>query len=138
VRVPVELLAPAWGDYSVFGTVYGPATPVRFSAGTSNEPWGLELALPLLLLVGARIVRRSERKRRETQMALAAAAPLAADPGHALLQESSPAVGSSDDEGLESPAYDPLRGERVIDLSANGVDGGVDPDRVVTTAATRT
>jgi hypothetical protein len=129
VRVPVELLAPAWGEYHVFGTVYGPARPVEFSAETTNEPWGLELLLPLLLLVWARIARRRERSRTAAEATL-----VTATSAHALLQESSPRVGPSDDGRWESPAYDPVRGEHEIDLLGDGVD----PDRVVTASAART
>jgi hypothetical protein len=63
VRIPLDLAAPAFGDYVVFGSVYGLDAPVAFSAKASNEPWGLELLLPLLLLVFAQIARRNERAR---------------------------------------------------------------------------
>ena len=56
IRVPVSLSAPAYGRYDVVGTVYGLAAPAQFDATTSNDPWALELLVPLSLLAlrGAR------------------------------------------------------------------------------------
>jgi hypothetical protein len=64
VRLPLDLSAPAFGNYVVFGSVYGLDAPVPFSAKASNEPWGLELLLPLLLLVLAQLARSRERRER--------------------------------------------------------------------------
>jgi len=64
IRIPLDLAAPAFGNYVVFGSVYGLDAPVPFSAKASNEPWGLELLLPVLLLVLAQLARRRERRER--------------------------------------------------------------------------
>ena len=64
LRTRADLAAPAVGVYEVHGTIYGLAAPVEFRAGTSNEPWAIELLVPVLLLVAAQRVRRRERARR--------------------------------------------------------------------------
>lgn len=90
VRIPVRIGVPAWGDYDVFGSVYGLDVPARFSVETTNDPWGLEIALPLLVLILAWLARRRE------------------DRADALLQEDSPSVGAGDEDRSSAPFYAPL------------------------------
>ena len=103
IVVPFQLGAPVWGDYRVTGSIYGLAAPVNFAVRMSNEPWALELLLPLGLFALAQVVRRRERARRRAEEIAAAEA----SGGHAhLLPESSPAVGDSDGSHWDAPAYD--------------------------------
>src|SRR5205823_1486957 len=93
-RIPFTLAAPVYGDYVVRGSIYGPALPIRFSAGTSSEPWALELGLPLALLLIAQVLRARDRLRRralaEQEAAEAVAAAAAATAALPLFPESSP------------------------------------------------
>src|SRR5262249_15471610 len=61
ISLPFTLAAPVWGDYAVRGNITGLAAPLRFKVRSTNEPWALELAIPLTLLVIAQILRRRER-----------------------------------------------------------------------------
>ena len=62
VEIPFTLAAPAFGDYVVFGTVYGPGSPVGFTARTAKSPAVLLMVLAVLgldaALVGVRRVQR--------------------------------------------------------------------------------
>jgi len=89
-RVPVRIGVPAWGRYEVFGSVYGLDVPGRFSTTTSNDPWGLEIVLPALVLLLAWMARRRERREDEQ-----------------LLHEDSPVVGSTDEDRSLTPSYAP-------------------------------
>jgi hypothetical protein len=102
ITIPIELSTPAHGDYAVFGTVYGLDAPVRFHRGTSADPWALELAVPLLVLVVARVVRRRERRRAAESIA-AATPELVLEP----FPDCSPEVGNGDEGRYPSPSYDP-------------------------------
>jgi hypothetical protein len=104
VRVPFTIPAPVWGTYTVHGSVYGLAAPVTFHLTTKNEPWALELAVPLALLLMAQLVRRRDRRRRRDDRA----AREAADQTTAPLEfpQCSPAVGVEDDRYWESSPYD--------------------------------
>src|SRR5262249_10508771 len=57
VMMPFEIAAPAFGTYDVTGSVYGLAAPVTFLSSTSNDPWALELAPAVFLLVLAQFLR---------------------------------------------------------------------------------
>ncbi len=106
VVMPFSLSTPAWGSYEAFGSVYGTRTPVRFSARTTNDPWGIQVALPLALLVWARIERRRQRRRRvlvvTSDPALAAGADVAA-----TLPEGSPVVPNGVDGRWSGPGQLP-------------------------------
>jgi hypothetical protein len=157
-RIPFTLSTPAFGDYRVSGSVYGLQTPIRFTSSTSNDPWALELLVPLALLVLARIVRVRERARREAGAAgvedeaveAAVVAPQSADdtmpgipvvvaPPVDLLPERSPDVVGAVDSDSKPGAYDPSRSGH----SSNGVGdvGHLDREldlRVPAAQATRT
>ena len=64
VSIPVKVSAPTWGDYVVFGRVYGLDAPLRFDRHLETEPWGLELLLPLALFLIAQVVRYKQRRAR--------------------------------------------------------------------------
>jgi hypothetical protein len=100
VRVPFTIAAPAWGTYSVHGTVYGLAAPVTFGLTTENEPWALELALPLALLLAAQLIRHRDRVRRQREAGVAAVAAPSEFP------HCSPGVGVADGGHWESRPYD--------------------------------
>jgi hypothetical protein len=68
IRIPVELDAPAWGDYVVYGTVSGASASRPFATTTTSDPWALELMLPLLLLAAAQFARRRARARRRAEV----------------------------------------------------------------------
>ena len=114
VRVPIELAAPAWGDYTVVGSVYGVPAPVRFEAPTTNDAWGWFLAIPIALVILARILRRRERARagREEQTR---PIPAPVMPGilppvgvpTASFGQRSPEVGTAVGNGWETRPYDP-------------------------------
>ena len=61
VTVPFELPAPAWSDYVVYGDVSSGNEAVSFSAGADNDPWALELLLPIGLLLVAQVIRWRRR-----------------------------------------------------------------------------
>ena len=96
VVVPFALSSPALGRYTVSGRVFAADGTRDFAAPTANDPWALELMIPLTLLVVARGVRRRERAR--------VAAGVVADP----LQGSSPDVGVIDAGRSRAPVYDPV------------------------------
>jgi hypothetical protein len=102
LRVPFTIAAPVWGTYSVHGTVYGLAAPLTFRLTSSSEPWALELALPLALLLIAQLIRHRDRVQRQRADAAAAAAPLSP----AEFPHCSPVVGVADDGHWESRPYD--------------------------------
>jgi hypothetical protein len=62
VVVPFDVSAPVWGEYVVSGTVYGAASPIPFRTETSNDPWGLEVAVIVFVLVLVMLARRRERR----------------------------------------------------------------------------
>jgi hypothetical protein len=105
VEFPVELSAPTWGRYVVFGKVYGLARPVSFESHTDTTPWGFQVLLPLALLVVARILRRRERARRRVQE------PVELAPAMALSQRS-PDVVTLDEGRYGGPVYDPEQRQR--------------------------
>jgi hypothetical protein len=110
VDVPISLSAPAHGDYVVFGTVYGLDAPVRFRARTANDPWALFLAVPLVLVVVARILRRRERARKAEADAAAISVAPAGPATEIVLQpfpDCSPEVGDGDRGRYPSHSYDP-------------------------------
>jgi hypothetical protein len=111
VSVPFALSAPSWGHYVVTGSIYGSAVPVTYQVKTATEPWALELALPLLLILIAEILRYRERKERKAEEAAAAAeaqawAPYAYPPPY---RESSPGVGYPVDGRSSAGLYHPGR-----------------------------
>jgi hypothetical protein len=110
VTIPVEMSVPAFGDYVVFGTIYGLDAPVTFRADTDNDPWALELAIPVLLLVGAQLARRRERCRAAREPAsLPVLEVPRAEPTEIVLDplpECSPDVGDRDEERYPTPSYD--------------------------------
>jgi hypothetical protein len=125
--MPFVISAPAWGTYTVTGSVYGGASPVVFRSTTSNDPWLLELMVPILLIMIAELMRARERRDRRLQTAaeaeqLAAEATAAPVPG-----ESSPEVGGSYGERYPVAPYDPTRnGGTGHAAGANpGADAGV-------------
>jgi hypothetical protein len=103
VTIPIDLDAPVWGDYVVSGRVYRYDAAVPFESTTSNDPWGLELLLPLALIVVARWLRRRDRAR-EADAVLPPAVGLTSSE---LLQDCSPEVGVDDGMRSRGPAYDP-------------------------------
>jgi hypothetical protein len=105
VRVPFTVTAPVYGTYSVHGTVYGLAAPLTFHLTTKSEPWALELAVPLSLLLIAQYVRRRERVRRRNEAArsLEAVDALTAP---VEFSQCSPGVGVEDDLYWQSSSYD--------------------------------
>ncbi len=106
IVMPFALSTPAWGSYEAFGSVYGTRSPIRFSARTTNDPWGIQVALPLILLVWARIERRRRRRRRVLVVATDPSATPAADVA-ATLPEGSPVVPNGVDGRWSGPAYLP-------------------------------
>lgn len=112
ISLPVQISAPAWGDYMVSGRVYGSGEAVAFRVKTSNDPWGLELLVPLTLLVIAHVLRRRERAARLREQQ--AAALVASSP----LEGSSPDVGAKDEGSSPSHVYDPDRS--MVPSAGNG------------------
>jgi hypothetical protein len=116
VDVSFVLAAPAYGSYTVSGRIYGLAVPVGFSVKTRNEPWGLELLIPVVLFAIAQLVRH--RRRLETRSVAAAVptvtAPAVATeaavdgpvPGSIEFPQCSPVVGAPDDPAWRVPSYD--------------------------------
>jgi hypothetical protein len=113
LRIPLVLGAPAWGRYQVFGSVYGTSVPIDFSIETRNDPWGLEVAAVLFVLLLAQICRRRERAR-----ALADDARWDADRSDAPFQRNSPGVGVPDEGRWPVPTYAAVERQPV---SATGV-----------------
>lgn len=64
-RLAVSLPAPAFGTYSVFGSVYGVGAPVTFSAKTKTTPVGLLLIVVLLVVIGMAVLSLRVRRRQE-------------------------------------------------------------------------
>jgi hypothetical protein len=100
LRIPVELGAPAWGSYKVFGSVYGTSVPIDFSVQTRNDPWGLEVAAVLVLLLLAQVCRRRERER-----ALADVSSWDRELGEPAFGGNSPGVGIPDGVSWPTPSY---------------------------------
>jgi hypothetical protein len=108
VSVPVTIDAPTWGDYEIRGRVSGADASVPFRSTTSNDPWGLELLLPLALIVVARVLRRRERAR-DRALEVSSTAPSTWPPAEIdLLQDCSPEVGADDGKRSPAPVYDPI------------------------------
>jgi len=63
-RVSVEVAAPAFGSYAVFGSVYSDAAPVSFAVTTTTSPWLLYGLLALLLGDLLWVVSLRARRRR--------------------------------------------------------------------------
>jgi hypothetical protein len=101
MELPVDIPAPTWGRYVVFGNVYGLDRPVVFQAETRTSPWGYEVLVPLALLVLAQVLRRRERVRRldaeQLAMTRARTPPLV---------QSSPLVVMLDERRSSEPVYD--------------------------------
>ncbi|HXY94507.1 MAG TPA: hypothetical protein VEP49_18660, partial [Acidimicrobiia bacterium] len=116
-RVPFVIGAPVWGDYTVHGSIYGLAAPVNFSVPMSNEPWGIELAVPIFLLAVAQLLRRRERAQRRAEEAQA---PASEEAEPALFPESSPSLGDYDLGAFGGPAYDRPRPEPTAAATAAG------------------
>ena len=103
VEIPVRIGVPAWGRYTIFGTVYGFDAPVRFETKTTVDPWLLEILIPLVLLVLAWLARRRERDE-EDELAAVEGARALSDP----LEVSSPSVGAVDEGRSRTDSYPPL------------------------------
>lgn len=111
VRIPVRIGVPAWGRYEVFGSVYGLDVPGRFSATTTNDPWGLQLVIPVVLLLLAWWAHRREDD--EAAMDTPVEEPVeepVVEPAADSLRESSPAVGAGDEGRSPAPSYAPTHG----------------------------
>jgi hypothetical protein len=120
VRVPFVLSAPVWGTYTIAGSIYGLAAPVTFTASTHNDPWGVELAAIVLLLLAAQLARRRERERRRA----AALAPVP-DPevASAGAVQCSPDVGAPYGASYRSDPYDRVRHAYPSVIDVQGADG---------------
>jgi hypothetical protein len=105
VVVPFQLAAPAHGDYVARGSVYGLSAPIQFRTTTSSEPWGLELLVPLALLLLAQLMRHRERAR-ERSTALPVEVEAVDDHASEAFAESSPRVGDGDPGHWGAPPYD--------------------------------
>jgi hypothetical protein len=133
VVVPVEVGAPTWGDYVVFGRLYGLNSPVRFEEPIETEPWGLELLLPLALLAIAQVVRYRRRRARRAADA-ASPAPAAAPP----LANCSPDVGVRAAERYRTSPYDPNEPERApVGRPPTNGNGHGEGDRMTPTRTAR-
>jgi hypothetical protein len=73
VRIPFTVGVPAWGAYTVSGSVYGDDIAESFKAQTSNDASAVVLVVPIALLVYAQVLRR--REGRATRRRAAAALP---------------------------------------------------------------
>jgi hypothetical protein len=109
IPVGVHVSAPAWGGYRVFGAVYGAAAPTTFAVAASNDPWALELMVPLLLLVLAYFVHRHEQRVKERERLAAIEAAHREE-----FRPSSPDVGALDGGRWGSPTYDPEGSEPTL------------------------
>jgi hypothetical protein len=139
LEFPVDIAAPAFGDYEVFGRLYGLDRPVPFAATTNVSPWAWEVIIPLVLLVLARVLRRRDRARAEQRARLAATAeaPVPAPattepvptaprtPVSVTLYERSPDVVSLDEGRSAAPAYDPHRRREAVVADERGDLAGV-------------
>lgn len=133
--MPFRIGVPAWGRYEVFGSVYGFDVPGRYSTTVTADPWGLQIAIPVVLLVLAWLTRRREPVDDVPADAVpaaevpaaevpaaevpAAAAPAAEVPAeapvaeavdgvlHEPLPDSSPAVGTADGGRSRTQPYVP-------------------------------
>lgn len=99
ISIPVDLPTPTFGDYVVYGDVSGGNIAEPFTTETSNDPWGLELLLPVALLLAAQVLRRRARSRRERAVV---------EPLPPSFQECSPEVGADAEERSPWSAYDPI------------------------------
>jgi hypothetical protein len=70
IEMPFALGAPAWGEYQVFGHVYGLDRPASFATTTESSPWAWQIVIPLVLLLVARWLRRRERLRSRSAVAV--------------------------------------------------------------------
>jgi hypothetical protein len=104
ITVPVDIAAPVWGRYAVKGRVYGADAAVPFSTSTSNDPWALELLIPVALLVVAQIARRRERAERGRESSVQVPGEAAPE----LFEGSSLPVGEVDEPRSQWSPYDPL------------------------------
>jgi hypothetical protein len=102
ITVPFDLPAPAFGDYVVYGDVSSGNDGITFSAAADNDPWALELLIPIALLVLAQCIRWRTRAARSRARVPADAAP------DESFGESSPEVGAGAEERSPSPTYDPV------------------------------
>jgi hypothetical protein len=112
VVVPFDISAPAWGHYVVSGNVYGLSDPLAFRTNAENDPWGLEVAVILFVIVLALLARRRERREREGPVTnylwVPAAPPMAT---------SAPLAGPATNGGAPAPApARPLVTEPVVVL----------------------
>jgi hypothetical protein len=94
-----ELPTPAYGEYVVYGTASATNSATDFAAETSNDPWALELLLPVVLLVLAMVLRRREQARKQREAAAALARALS-------FRQCSPDVGGNGSERSGAPSYD--------------------------------
>jgi hypothetical protein len=88
VEVPFSIAAPAFGTYTVHGTLYAAGTAAAFETTTNNSLWMYWLVIPLTLLVIARGMRRREKRLAKAE-----------------LPQSSLDVGDPDDLRWAQPAY---------------------------------
>ena len=116
VTLPFEIDAPVFGRYVVTGSVYGLAAPVTFRASTSNDPWALELAPAVFLLVLAQFVRKRERvsKRALEEDATAALGERSFEVG-SLYQD------RCGDAPYDQPQYEPRMRQRPDDLDVEPI-----------------
>jgi hypothetical protein len=103
VSIPIVLATPAYGSYVVSGSVYGLSVPVRFRTTTSNDPWGIEVAAIVLLVVLAQVARRRERRARAAARMVVRPTPM---PTTVAGAQSSPDVGVSYRECCDDDSYD--------------------------------
>lgn len=114
VEVPFRLDAPAWGDYQVFGHVYGLDRPVSFVTSTHSSPWAWEVVLPLALLLVAQVIRRRDRAHVRV---MASSAPIRVVPAVVPAAEPAPTAPIRLPVAPAASAPVPLAAERVIDLT---------------------
>jgi len=100
VRVPFTIPFPAVGHYVVSGTVSGLDAPVAVRGTAANDPWAIELVLPIGLIVLAQLSRRRRR-------------PLPVGPQ--VSTDCSPAVGVGDQSDFQSPSYDATQSSVVVE-----------------------
>ncbi len=125
VSVPITISAPTWGAYTVSGHVYAGGDAVAFSTRTKTEPWGLELAVPFLLLIWAQFIRRRHREvRDEAEHRTVPEAPTPDD--LEPLPPSSPRVGSEAGIGFTSSPHASTGGRQLVGTSVNGHVGATD------------
>src|SRR5581483_11995988 len=63
--IPVSLPPPAFGQYVVYGTIYGAGPPIPFSASTQTKPWLLFFVVVALIVdvIAVLVLRRRRRER---------------------------------------------------------------------------